>query len=241
MGEKSWWDLWNASYRSEDNGDEISNELFARTSTIVNDLTRSEGGRILEVACGTGRLSRSLAFSSYQGLDISPTAIEIARQKGERIQLPVGMSRPTYEAADFHDWPLPSEPFDVALCVDAISCFRDQPLVLKKIARSLRPSGWLVLTTINPFVYWRIKRTWENGPVSHWLSRRELHTMVKSAGIDIKRSFTIMPRGNHGILRLINSRKLNRALGRRNEAAVRRLKEQAGFGQYRVVIGRKPE
>jgi len=40
--------------------------------------------------------------------------------------------------------------------------FRDQQLALTKIARVLTPSGQLVLTTINPFVYNRIRRTAQN-------------------------------------------------------------------------------
>jgi SAM-dependent methyltransferase len=243
MDERSWWDLWNTSYRTEDNGDETFRELFARTSAIVNDVTRGEGGRVLEVACGTGTLSRSLAFSSYHGLDISSAAIEIARQKGEHLQLPVGTSRPTYETADFHDWPLPTKPFDLVVCVDAIEGFRDGQLVLRKIAQSLRTGGTLVLIAINRFVYHRIKRTqWttlENGPVSHWHSRRELHTMINSAGLTIERSYTIMRRGNCGILRLINARRVNEAFGPQGAAVLRRLKERVGLGQYRLVIARR--
>jgi len=200
---------------------------------------------VLEIGCGAGALSRRLIYSSYQGVDISPVAIEIARQKSERIQRPAGTIVPTYEAADFHDWPLPPHRFDLAVCVDAVASFRDQSFVLKKIAQSLRSFGKLVLTTINPFVYRRIRPTrWttlENGPVSHWLSRRELHALITSAGLTIERSCTIMPRGNCGILRLVNARSVDQMLGPRRAALLRRLKEHIGLGQYRLVIARKEE
>jgi hypothetical protein len=111
------------------------------------------------------------------------------------------------------------------------------------MAQSLRPSGVLVMTTINPYVYQRIKRTQaaplQEGAVSHWLSRAELHALIRSAGFRIERSFSLMPRGNRGILRLINARRLDRALGPRNSALLRRLKEQVGLGQYRLVVARK--
>jgi 2-polyprenyl-3-methyl-5-hydroxy-6-metoxy-1,4-benzoquinol methylase len=243
MDERSWWDLWNTSYRAEDNKDETSDELFAHTSAIINHITHTDGGDVLEVACGTGTLSRLLSFSSYHGLDISAAAIEIAHQKSEQLERPTGTSRPTYETADFHDWPLPSKSFDVVVCVDAISCFRDTPFVLQKIAQTLRIGGELVLTTINPFVYRRIKRTqWttlENGPVGRWLSRRELHTLIKSAGLTIERSYSIMPRGNCGILKLINARRVDQAFGPGGAAVLRRLKEKAGLGQYRILVARK--
>ena len=243
MEEKSWWDLWNTSYRSEDNHDEISTELFAHASDIINRMTEGRVCRLLEVACGTGTLSRSLNVPSYHGLDISAAAIAVARQKADLIPLSAGTSRPTYEVADFHDWPLPPELFDVVVCVDAISCFRDQAFVLRKIAQSLRPGGNVVLTSVNPFVYNRIRRVGgvrlENGPVSHWLTRRELHELVEQAGLMLDRSYTIMPRGNMGMLRVINARRLNQAIGSRGAAALRRLKEQVGLGQYRVVLAHK--
>jgi len=240
MDEKSWWDLWNTSYRIKDNNDDISSELFERAATVINGMAQELGGRLLEVACGSGSLSRRLlTYSTYYGLDISPAAIDIAREKSKHLTLRPGASLPLYEAADFHDWPLPPQPFDLVICIDAISCFRDQQLILKKIAESLREGGRLVLTTINPYVYWRIKSTWQNGPVSRWLSRNELHAMIRLAGLKIEHSHTIMPRGRLGILWLLNSPRLNEGLGPRAAAILRRLKEQAGLGQYRFVVAKK--
>jgi 2-polyprenyl-3-methyl-5-hydroxy-6-metoxy-1,4-benzoquinol methylase len=243
MDEKAWWDFWNSSYRAGDEHGEIPNELFAHVAKVMKQISNGNKISILEVGCGTGTVSRLLQFSSYHGLDLSPAAIEIACCKAESIELPAGMNRPTYEAADFHDWPLPAKTFDTLLCIDAISCFRDQQLTLHKFAQSLSAGGTVVLTTINPLVYNRIRRTstvrLENGPVSHWLSRRELHQLVERAGLTILRSYTIMPRGNMGFLRVINSPRLNRALGKRGASVFRRLKESAGWGQYRVVVAQK--
>jgi 2-polyprenyl-3-methyl-5-hydroxy-6-metoxy-1,4-benzoquinol methylase len=240
MEESAWWDLWNSSYRTIDNYDEVSNELFTRASAEVNEITERKGGRILEVGCGAGSVSRMLNFSVYRGVDMSSAAIAVAKGKNPYPLESGGAKSAVYEAADFHAWPIPSEPFDVVACVDAISCFRDQRLVLQKFAECLRPGGKLVLTTINPFVYYRIRPVWENGPVSHWLSRRELHALVKSAGFKIEKSFTIMPRGKLGILLFLNARRLNQAFGPGMEKVFRRWKEQVGLGEYRVLVARKP-
>jgi 2-polyprenyl-3-methyl-5-hydroxy-6-metoxy-1,4-benzoquinol methylase len=243
MDEKSWWDLWNTSFRAKDDFDTTSTELFTRTANVINQIARAGDGRMLEIACGSGSLSRKLVYSSYHGLDLSPAAIEVARQASESISLLAGASRPTYEAADFHDWPLPAQPYELVVCVDAISCFRDQQLVLKRIAASLKPGGRLVLTTIHRFVYDRIQRNQnvrlENGPVSHWLTRGELHNLVTRAGLKIERSYTIMPRGNLGILRIANSHRLNTLFGPGVEAVLKRVKESLGLGQYRVIVARK--
>ena len=243
MDEKSWWDLWNTSHRTKDNNDAVSSELFTRAAAAVNGITRNENCSVLEIACGTGTLSRMLVYSSYHGLDISPAAVEVARQKSGAISLSPGASPPTYEAADFHEWPLPAQPFDVAVCIDAISSIRDQPVAMKKIVQSLRIGGRLVLTTINRYVYDRIQRTptvrLENGPVSHWLSRAELRALIVQAGLIIERFTTIMPRGELGILRWTNSAHLNESFGPGVAAVLRRLKEQAGLGQYSFVVARK--
>jgi 2-polyprenyl-3-methyl-5-hydroxy-6-metoxy-1,4-benzoquinol methylase len=243
MEEKSWWDLWNTSHRTKDDNDAISSELFARASSAINGITRNGNCSVLEIACGTGTLSRMLVYSRYHGLDISPAAIDIARQKSGSISLPAAASHPTYEAADFCEWPLPTQPFDVAVCVDAISSIRDQPLAMKKMAQSLRIGGHLVLTTINRFVYERIRRTaatqLASGPVCHWLSPHELQVLITRAGLTIELSQTIMPRGNLGILRLANSPRLNEVFGPRVAAGLRRLKEYVGLGQYSLVIARR--
>ncbi len=243
MDEKSWWDLWNTSHRTKDNNDAVSSELFQRAAAAVNGITRNENSRVLEIACGTGTLSRMLVYSSYHGLDISPAAIQVAQQKFDASAVPPGANPPTYEAADFHDWPLPAQPYDVVICIDAISSIRDQPVAMKKMAQSLRVGGHLVLTTINRFVYDRIQRTstvtLQSGPVAHWLSRAELRDLIVQAGLNIERFTTIMPRGELGILRWTNSARLNKSFGPGFEAVLRRLKERAGLGQYSLAVARK--
>jgi 2-polyprenyl-3-methyl-5-hydroxy-6-metoxy-1,4-benzoquinol methylase len=243
MDETSWWDLWNKTHRTKEDNDPVSSELFTRTAAVINEIVQRGPCRVLEIGCGAGSLSRLLNYCSYHGLDISPAAIDLARQKSERTSPRSGASCPTYEAIDFHDWAQPAYLFDLAVCVDAVAYFRDQRFAMNKIARCLRPSGQLVLTTINPFVYHRIRRTQTKplaeGPVSHWLTCSELHALIESAGFRVEQSWTIMPRGNCGILRLINSRTMNEAFGPRCAAMFRRAKERVGLGQYRIVVVRK--
>jgi 2-polyprenyl-3-methyl-5-hydroxy-6-metoxy-1,4-benzoquinol methylase len=242
VDERNWWDVWNKAYRTEEGRDEVSSELFSRVAATVAQNTPAGRCRILEIGCGSGTLSRMLSCTTYHGIDISPAAIEIARIKADQGPVPTDTGLPVYEAADFHDWQVPRAAFDLAVCVDAIAYFRDQGLAVRKMAESLSPTGKLILTTINPWVYDRIRRTAANplqeGPVSHWLTRAELHGLIESAGLAVERSYTIMPRGNMGILRVINSWRLNGALGSGFEGFLRHLKEYAGLGQYRIVVAR---
>ena len=242
MEERSWWDFWNASYRSEDDRDATSTRLFTTVAEVLQAVSQGRALRVLEVACGAGALSRKLSFATYHGLDISPAAITIAQSKAQPLRAGQ-LSVPTYEAVDFHTWQIPAEPFDVLVCVDALHSFRGPRLAMRKMAASLREGGRLIVATINPVVYNRIRRVdgvkLENGPVSHWHSKREFHDLVKQAALIMEDSYTIMPLGNKGILRIINSGRLNNALGPQGAAAFDRLKERVGLGQYRVVIAKK--
>ena len=75
--------------------------------------------------------------------------------------------------------------------------------------------------------------------MSHWLSRKELHSLICQAGLVIDESYTIMPRGNMGFLRIVNSPRINRALGPGFENVLKRAKENLGLGQYSVVVAHK--
>jgi len=243
LDENKWWDLWNSTHRSEDNNDKTSNELFSHVSAIIRDFSHGHAKRILEVACGTGTLSRQIKFSSYHGLDVSSAAIAIGQCRAAALKCSSEACRPVYEVADIHHWLPPAQSFDLSVCVDAIAYFYDQKSALQMMAQAMVPSGRLVLTTINPFVYKRIRRTsrspLKEGSVSRWLSRAKLHSLVSSAGLIVERSYTIMPRGNMGILRLVNARSLNFAFGSAGANALRRYKEQIGLGQYQVILARK--
>jgi 2-polyprenyl-3-methyl-5-hydroxy-6-metoxy-1,4-benzoquinol methylase len=243
MEEQSWWDLWNTSYRAQEQLDAVSSELFARAACIINSITRKEECRVLEVGCGTGALSRTISYASYLGLDFSPAAVHLARERGAQQIHDKEPASSRYEVADICEWEAPAELFDVVVCIDAIACIRNQSLAMRKMGNALRTGGRLVMTTVNPFVYERIRRSssarLENGPVSHWLTREELRQLVTEAGFTIERFETIMPRGEMGILRLVNSYKLNNSFGPRVAAALRKMKEPVGLGQYSLLVAHK--
>src|ERR1700721_2281106 len=115
------------------------------------------GRNRMQTAAAIPDRSREMDEKSWWDLWNTPHRTNAtARQKSQQASPPPGASAPTYEAADFHDTALPSQPFDIIVCVDAISYFRDKKLCLSKMGKSLRPEGHLVLTTVNPFVYDRI-------------------------------------------------------------------------------------
>jgi ubiquinone/menaquinone biosynthesis C-methylase UbiE len=106
---------------------------------------RARPPKVLEVACGTGRvgaqLMRALPHASYTGIDLSPWYIDVAR---ERLGGTPGVELVTANAEAL---PLPDESFDA---VFSVYLFHELPRnarrkVWSEMRRVLRPGGCLVV------------------------------------------------------------------------------------------------
>ena len=95
--------------------------------------------RVLELAAGTGVLTRELADRlpaevEITATDLSDAMLEIARG--------VGTSRPvTWQQADAMHLPFDDDAFDVVVCQFGVMFFPDRPAALAGIRRVLRPGG----------------------------------------------------------------------------------------------------
>lgn len=225
------WDLWNRSHRTAAFVEDSDAARTGRMGLAELLALNLEKPRILEVGCGTGWLADQLAGrGNYVGLDLSPEAIAVARER-----VPEGQ----FVAADYHTWENDGEPFDVILMIDTIAYFRDQQEALRRTRSLLKTGGMFILTTVNPFVYSRM--SWIGSPakgqVRKWLSKRNLHTLLTTAGLAVRKSRTAFPAGDRGILRIVNSRVLNGLLGIFGlKDWARTAKERIGLGQYRLVV-----
>jgi len=105
------------------------------------------GSRVLDVGCGTGSTVLWLIRHGFHvsGLDVSPTAIEIATSRARREGLQVDLHVASVDRIPFN-----RGEFDFAIDT---GCFHSIPLRLrepyaKEIARVVRPGGHLLLTWI---------------------------------------------------------------------------------------------
>jgi len=78
-----------------------------------------------------------------------------------------------------------------------------------------------------------------DGWIRKWLTMKELKDLLRD-DFTIRRATTVEPEGHLGILRVINSVRINNFLNAvLGEARVKHLKEDAGFGQSLFVIAVK--
>jgi 2-polyprenyl-6-hydroxyphenyl methylase/3-demethylubiquinone-9 3-methyltransferase len=105
-----------------------------------------DGLRILDVGCGGGILSESLARLGAEMTAIDPAKrnIEVARAHAGRSGLSIDYRNVTVEQLREED---PS--FDAVLAMEVIEHVRDVPGFLRDAAAMVRPGGLLVAATLN--------------------------------------------------------------------------------------------
>jgi 2-polyprenyl-3-methyl-5-hydroxy-6-metoxy-1,4-benzoquinol methylase len=226
--------FWNWHWDHWEERRVINDWTLARWEALLG-LVRSlalPNPRILDLGCGRGWFTARLAeFGEATGLDLSDEAIAAARAEFPQLQ---------FIAGNVYDALLPSGHFDVVVSQEVIAHVEDPVAYVAQAADALRPGGYLVISTGNKFVIDRID--FPAQPPHHiarQLNMRGLKHLLRSR-FDIVRSKTIIPAGDHGVLRLVNSPRLNGLLGRViPQGLLDRAKERAGLGYQLLVVARK--
>jgi SAM-dependent methyltransferase len=134
---------------------------FEADLPLYLDLAAAEGGRVLEVACGSGRVLVPLARAGHDvaGLDASPHMLALARRKLEAAG-PAVAARARLAEGDMRDFAL-GRAFDLAIvAVKSLSYLvdrADQLRTLATIAAHLRPGGLLALDLLHPHPAWLLE------------------------------------------------------------------------------------
>jgi SAM-dependent methyltransferase len=124
-------------------GEYVEQESFMGADEIRELARRARigpGVRVLDLCCGVagpGRLITRMTGCDYRGLDVSESALAIARDRAGELP------------CSFDVWkipPLPRGRFDVVLLFETMLAFADKEPLLLEVARALPPGGRFAFT-----------------------------------------------------------------------------------------------
>lgn len=117
-----------------------------RRALVARELRRiGIPGRALDVGAGAGGTTRVLLDHAWEAtaVDISETAVELARERGiDAFQ------------ADAEYLPLPSEAYDLVMALDVLQHVDDDQGATAELARVLRPGGTALISVPADMALW---------------------------------------------------------------------------------------
>lgn len=186
---------WTAAYGARSAGGHALRERLRR---VEEALAGRPPGLVLDVGCGTGVASASLAARGWQalGLDAAPA---MASHAGAVLRAhPSGLGA---AVADAGSLPVRSASVDAVVCLGVLDRLPDPAAAVRELARVLRPGGLVVMTVPNrssPYARWsssvwrpavgtvkrRLGRTGLDSS-AHLFSRRGVERLVGSGALEV--------------------------------------------------------
>lgn len=122
--------------------------LYGAESLIFNQIIKSND-RILDIGCGTGRVTRALARAGgrVDACDMESNALNELKKSVAGLQI-------TARLADARNLPYEDEYFDIVVFafngLDFLSSIEERLRVIAEMHRVLKPGGHLVISSHNP-------------------------------------------------------------------------------------------
>jgi len=172
--------------------------------------------KILDVGCGAGMLTNSLAKESHEitGIDLSESSLNIASKHDTTKTI-------TYLKASAYNLPFEDRSFDVVCAMDILEHVENPSLLIKEASRVLKHGGLFFFHTFNKnllsyflvikCVEWFIPNAPKNMHVYDlFIKPKQLKKMCYSAGLTIKDLKGFQPKiTSYKALKMIFSKKLN--------------------------------
>jgi ubiquinone/menaquinone biosynthesis C-methylase UbiE len=122
------------------------------TEAIVAAAKVAPGMRVLDIACGTGEPSITIArllqgTGEVVGVDISGGPLAVASERAKQH----GLSNVRFQEADVHHLPFPDNSFDRITSRLGVMFFADLPQALREMHRVLKPGGRVALLAWGKF------------------------------------------------------------------------------------------
>lgn len=115
--------------------------FFIRRDNTLKWLGEMKGKEILDAGCGVGAFSEPLVSNNTVfGIDFSEKSLEYAKQRGLKVY-----------CSDLGKLPFEDAKFDLVLCIGVIQHIKDYDKIIKELGRVVKPSGILLIETLNKF------------------------------------------------------------------------------------------
>jgi 2-polyprenyl-6-hydroxyphenyl methylase/3-demethylubiquinone-9 3-methyltransferase len=161
----------------------------------IDSLTQLQGKTVLDVGCGGGILSDSMARRGAQvlGIDLATKALKVAQLHAMEAQTERVAYREVAVEALAAEQP---EAFDVVTCMEMLEHVPDPASVVRACAQLVKPGGWVFFSTINrnpkSFLFAIIGAEYVLGLLpkgtheyAKFISPAELAQFCRSAGLDL--------------------------------------------------------
>jgi 2-polyprenyl-6-hydroxyphenyl methylase/3-demethylubiquinone-9 3-methyltransferase len=170
-------------------------ELNPARLKYVADRSALAGARVVDVGCGGGILSESLARKGAEviGIDVAPRVLAIARLHLHESELEVDYREMTVEALA-QEAP---QSFDVVTCMEMLEHVPDPPSIVRAVHDLLKPGGHAFFSTLNrtPLAFLlgivgaeHVARLLPRGThrYDRFIRPSELGAWIRAAGLELK-------------------------------------------------------
>ena len=149
-----------------------------------------EGRRILDLGCGDGLLTWTLAERGAWavGIDVDRAMLDVASARSARSQ----RQRPRFVEGRIEQLPFPDGSFDVVVIVTVLCLVADRAGAVREAARVLRPGGRLVIGDLGRWSAWAARRrvkAWLGSELwqsAHFSTARGLSHLVERSGLIVE-------------------------------------------------------
>ena len=165
-------------------GEFVEQEGFMRAGEIRALARRAgigPGASVLDLCCGVGGAGRFITQElgcAYLGVDLSPSAIEIARERSGDLAC-------RFEVARIP--PIPRGPFDAVLLLETMLAFPDKQSLIQEISRALPIGGRFAFTVEEGLPLTEAERERMPDADTVWLiPLQELLGLLERAGLVVR-------------------------------------------------------
>ena len=167
-----WWDtagpFWPLHRLNAFRVDYLRDQLPQRLGQVTDEAQPFAGLRVLDIGCGGGILSESVARlgAAVVGIDVTEKNLRVARLHGEREGLAID-----YRLTAVEQLAASGEVFDLVLNMEVVEHVERPRDFLAHCARLVRPGGIMVVSTINRTLAAAVIAIWGAETVLRWLPR----------------------------------------------------------------------